>query len=115
MKRDSLVDQIDARHRRMSAEQHSLLELIVQADIHCVWEGSGARDMAHWLCMRYDMSEWKARRWIAAAYALETLPRVAEALAAGELGIDKVVELTRLATPETEADLVRWASTVSGA
>ena len=30
--------------------------------------------MAHWLKMRYGISDWKARRWIAAAHALESLP-----------------------------------------
>ncbi|MBI4261708.1 MAG: DUF222 domain-containing protein, partial [Actinobacteria bacterium] len=46
---------------------------------------------------------------------LEHLPWIAEALSSGAQGIDKVVELTRFATPETEARLVRWAAGVSGA
>jgi hypothetical protein len=37
---------------------------------------------------------------------------VAEALSGGILTIDKVVELTRLATPETEVELTRWAEVV---
>jgi hypothetical protein len=69
--------------------------------------------MAHWLWMRLGISDWKARRWIAAAHALESLPRISEAFASGELGIDKVVELTRFASPDTEADLVAWARGVS--
>ena len=69
--------------------------------------------MAQWLWLRYGISDWKAGRWIHAAQALEGLPRVSEALARGELGIDKVVELTRFATRETEADLIRWAAGVS--
>jgi hypothetical protein len=63
--------------------------------------------------MRYDISEWKARRWIAAAHALEGLPGLSAALEGGELGIDKVVELCRFATPETEAKLLAWAQRVS--
>lgn len=70
--------------------------------------------MAHWLSMRYGISDWKARRWIAAAHALEGLPRISEAFASGELGIDKVVELTRFATAETEGRLITWAQRVSG-
>jgi Domain of unknown function (DUF222) len=77
------------------------------------WRDSGAHDLAHWLWLRYGISDWKARRWIQAAHALEGLPRIAAALARGELGIDKVVELTRFAAPETEADLIRWAARVS--
>jgi hypothetical protein len=47
------------------------------------------------------------------AHALERLPRLSLAFSSGELGIDKVVELTRFATPETERDLLRWAKGVS--
>jgi hypothetical protein len=44
------------------------------------------------------------------------LPLISEALASGELGIDKVVELSRLATSDTEAELLAWAERVpSGA
>jgi hypothetical protein len=63
--------------------------------------------------MRYGISHWKARRWIAAAHALEGLPRLSEAFARGDLGIDKVVELARVATAETEGDLIAWASRIS--
>jgi hypothetical protein len=69
--------------------------------------------MAHWLWMRYGLSEWKARRWIAAAHALESLPAVSAAFASGSLGVDKVVELCRFATPEDEQTLVVWAERVS--
>src|SRR6266511_4082425 len=65
--------------------------------------------MAHWLGMRYGISDWKAHRWIAAAHALEDLPLLSEAFSSGELGIDKVVELTRFATPKTEARLIPLA------
>jgi hypothetical protein len=63
--------------------------------------------------MRYGISAWKAERWVAAARRLASLPRVAEALRSGELGVDRVVELTRLATPGTEEGLVAWARTVA--
>jgi hypothetical protein len=69
--------------------------------------------MAHFIRMRLGISEWKARRWIAAAHALEDLPRISQAFSSGELGIDKVVELTRFASAETEGDLLRWAKQVS--
>ena len=71
--------------------------------------------MAHWLAMRQGISQWKARRWIAAGHALEHLTDLARALSSGELGIDKVVELARFATFESEAGLVSWARYVSAA
>ena len=69
--------------------------------------------MAHWLKMRYGVSDWKARRWIAAAHALESLPLTSEAFGSGRLGVDKVVELTRFATAETEGGLLPWAERVA--
>jgi hypothetical protein len=108
-----LIHAVDACHRRVGAAQLDLLQLIAEVDRRKLWRDTGARDSAHWLVLRYGISSWKAARWIGAAHALPQLPRIADALASGELGIDKVVELTRFATPETEAGLVRWARSVS--
>jgi hypothetical protein len=63
--------------------------------------------------MRYGISLWKAHRWVQAAGAIEDLPRVREALQSGELGLDKVVELTRFASPDDEVRLISWAKRVS--
>jgi hypothetical protein len=111
--RGTLVRAIDAAHARVGAAQRELLRLVVEVDRCEAWRDDGARDLAHWLSMRYGISAWKAHRWIGAARALESLPRTSRALATGELGIDKVLEPARFATLETEADLVRWAEGVS--
>jgi hypothetical protein len=110
---EQLIDRADAAHRRASSAQLELFSLIAEVDVREAWRDAGARDMAHWLGMRYGISSWKALRWIAASHALPHLPRIADAFDAGELGIDKVVELTRFAKPETEADLIGWARGVS--
>jgi hypothetical protein len=109
---EDLTQGIDSAHRRISGAQRELLRLIAEGDRRELWRNSGARDMAHWISIRHGISDWKARRWIAAAYALEWLPRLSEAFSSGELGIDKVVELARFAT-ETEARPIRWAGGVS--
>jgi len=109
----SLAERMDACHARACSAQRELLGLISSADRSELWREDGARDMAHWLWMRYGLSEWKARRWIVAAHALESLQRIASALDSGDLGIDKVVELCRFATAETEEGLVAWAGRVS--
>jgi Domain of unknown function (DUF222) len=110
---EELILQIDGVHSRISEGQRELFRLIAEADRRELWRGSGARDLAHWLSMRHGISDWKARRWIGAAHALELLPRIARAFSSGELGIDKTVELARFATPETEGKLVAWATGVS--
>lgn len=110
---EKLVESLDAANTKACRAQRELLALIADVDRQGAWRGFGARDIAHWLSMRYGISSWKAHRWIAAAHALEQLPRLSEALARGDLGIDKVVELCRFATPQVEADLIRWAMGVS--
>jgi hypothetical protein len=110
---EALISALDDSHRRSCASQLRLLSLIAEGDRQECWRDSGARDLAHWLSMRYGISCWKASRWIGAARALERLPRLSEALGSGELGLDKAVEVARFATSETEADLIVWAGRVS--
>ena len=110
---EALTERADACHGAVCHGYRELFSLIAEIDRRELWRGSGARDMAHWLWMRYGLSEWKARRWISCAHALERLPRIAQAFAAGVLGVDKVVELTRLATPQTERGLIQWAERVA--
>jgi hypothetical protein len=107
------IQALDSVHAEVSNAQRRLFELIVEVDRSEAWRDAGARDLAHWLSMRYGISQWKVTRWIASAHALDRLPQIDVAFSSGELGIDKVVELTRFATPETEAGLIRWADRVS--
>ena len=111
--RAAIASELDAAHACVGRAHLKLLRLIAAADRFETWRNSGARDTAHWLGMRYGISQWKARRWIAASHALEVLPRLSDALDTGDLGIDKVVELARFATPENESRLIPWARAVS--
>jgi hypothetical protein len=110
---ERLVEAIDAVHARIGRSQREFLSLIGEIDRREAWQDAGARDTAHWLAMRYGVSSWKAHRFLTAAHALDSLPRLSEALCRGELGIDKVLELARFASPETEAGLIAWARQVS--
>ena len=107
------IREVDAAHAQVGAAERGLLGAIRRIDRLEAWRDDGARDLAHWLWMRYGVSYWKASRWIVAAHALENLPGLSAALVAGELGIDKVLELCRFARSETEADLIAWAQQVS--
>ena len=110
---DALVGELDERHHRLASCERDLLRLLAEIDAHHVWKDTGARDMASWLSIRYGITVWKARRWLHAAHALEALPALADALATGRLGIDKVVELARFASFEDEDGLIAWASRAS--
>jgi hypothetical protein len=109
----SLVAEIDELHRRISSDHVELFRALAELDRAGAWKDSGARDVASWVAIRYGVSEWKARRWLQAAHALETLPALRDALDDGRLGVDKVVELARFAEFDTEDGLVAWASRVS--
>ncbi len=54
-----------------------------------------------------------AHRWVHAAHALKQLPCLSKALETGRLCLDKVVELARFATVDTEDKLITWAARVT--
>src|SRR5829696_1947075 len=110
---DDLVARADRLHELIGRSMRDLFAAFIEIDRAEAWRGDGARDLAHWVQMRYGVSARKAHRWIEAASALETLPQTAQALESGELGADKVVELARFATPATERSLLAWAEAVS--
>jgi hypothetical protein len=109
----ALVARADRAHRAVGRAQLELLGAIGEVDRSGGWCGEEVHSCAQWVQLRYGVSAWKAQRWVAAARELEVLPVVSEALETGELGVDKVVELTRFATPGTEAGLVGWGKRVS--
>jgi hypothetical protein len=108
-----VIAALDEANAAVAQAQRAFLLLVHEASALEVWRDDGARDLAHWLSIRYGISAWKARRWIAAASALEGLTHVDAAFSDGRLSLDKTVELTRFATPAEETPLVAWASDVS--
>jgi hypothetical protein len=110
---EQLVEAIDSEHRLIAAAQRRMFALIADADRRLAWDESGARDLAHWLSMRYDISWWKAARWVKASHRLTDLPKIASDFEEGRLGLDKIVELTRFATGPTERELMGWAARVN--
>jgi hypothetical protein len=106
---------LDRARAAVAHEQRLLLRAIAACDVNLVWANDGCRDMAQWLSGRIGLSSWTARRWVVAAHALERLPGVADAFDAGLLSLEKVIELTRLATPDDEHRLIAWARRVSAA
>ena len=110
---DELIERVRRLHRDISRLQRELLDALTQLEDAEAWIEEGARDMAHWTTMQLGISRWKAERWQTSGRALQTLPATADAFERGELGIDKVVELTRFAEFDDEDALVRWAQGVS--
>ena len=75
-----LFERADRAHSDVGRSQRRFLEAIAEIAASGAWADDGARDLAQWLWMRYGISDWKARRWIAAAHALDGLPLICEAL-----------------------------------
>jgi hypothetical protein len=113
--RSALLMRADRAYVAMNRTHREFFTLIEEVDRTRAWADDGARDLAQWMWMRYGMSDWKARRFIETAAALPHLPAISEALGSGELGVDKVLELTRFAKVETEDGLIPWARQVSAA
>src|SRR5918996_1206081 len=67
--------------------------------------------MSSWLAARYGLGWGTARVWVRVAHALEGLPRIAAAYAAGGLSWDQLRPLTTFASAETDA---RWAEEAPG-
>ena len=108
-----VVHRIDQLHDGVSARQRELLRDVAELDRREHWKKDGCRDMSQWVSGRFGISNWAARRWIVAAHALERLPLISQALSNGTLCLDKVLELVRYATPDTEERLLGWAQRVS--
>jgi Domain of unknown function (DUF222) len=109
----ALADRVHELHRVISAAQRELLSCLAQLETHQAWLDDGAHDMAHWVSMQLGISRWKPERWASAGVALGELPATASAFQSGELGIDKVAELTRFATRDDEEALIEWALDVA--
>ena len=102
---DSLGDEIAELSAHLEAATARLLDLIREFDAGAGWS-NGFRSCAAWLSWRVGLDLGAARERVRVARALGTLPRLAQALARGELSYAKVRALTRVATPETEERLL---------
>jgi hypothetical protein len=102
---ERLGDQIAELSAHVDAATARLLELIREFDARGGW-GNGFCSCAAWLTWRVGLDPGAARERVRVARALGTLPRLAQALAHGELSYSKVRALTRVATPDTEERLL---------
>jgi len=102
---ERLGDEIAVLSAHLDAATARLLDLIREFDARAGWN-TGFRSCAEWLSWRVGLDRGAARERVRVARALATLPRLALALARGELSYAKVRALTRVATPETEERLL---------
>src|SRR2546426_1903197 len=98
---DRLGDEIAELSAHLDAATARLLDLIREFDTREGWN-TEFRSAAAWVIWGVGLDLGAARERVPVARALAPLPRLAQALARGELSYAKVRALTRVATPETE-------------
>jgi len=95
--------------------QHRLVLLAAEFADSDEWVTAGAATAAHWLAEAADVETCTAREWIRIGRRLRRLDASADAFATGRLSYAKIRTLTRVATPETDAELVALAERVPAA
>ena len=106
----ALGDRIAELSARIQAATWELLELIRRFDDRNGW--AGCTSCAEWLGWRTGLAPGAAREHVRVARALADLPKLSDAMRRGKVSYSKVRAVTRVATPETEDDLLNVA--VSG-
>ena len=91
----------------IQAATYELLVLIRHFDERTGWDGFAS--CAHWLSWRIGLAPGPAREHVRVARALADLPRLSAAMQRGQVSYSKVRAVTRVATPETEQDLLDLA------
>ncbi len=99
---------------QINAAEFQMMTLIAAFDRRGGWK-DGFGSCAEWLAWRTGIKIGPARERVRTARALEKLPRTAEALREGSISYTKVRALTRVATPEREAELLEFARAGSAA
>ncbi len=110
---EAIGDEIATLSATIQAATYKLLVLIGELDRRDGWadplDSNGFRSCAHWLSWRVGLSPGAAREYVRVAKALPELRKLSEAFGAGEVSYSKVRAVTRIATPETEDELLNLA------
>ena len=99
----------------INSAEARMMTLIADFDRRGGWKDGGFSSCAEWLAWRTGTRIGTARERVRTARALERLPQTADALREGTISYAKVRALTRVATPEREAELLEFARAGSAA
>jgi Domain of unknown function (DUF222)/HNH endonuclease len=104
-----LMDEAERLGRVISSTIGSLLSTVGELDRREAWRAEGATSSGAWLTQRLGISEATGRLWSQVAERLWDLPHLAQGLRVGALSFDKVRAAVEIATPETDAAVLRQA------
>jgi len=97
-----LAAQITELAGHLNAANYRWLYLVAEFDRRQGWSDGSTQSCAHWLNWQCGIDIGAAREKVRVAHALEKLPRIAAAMARGELSYSKARALTRVACEKTE-------------
>lgn len=106
---EAIEAQITELAAHIAAARCRLVELLARYDEMGGWQRGGHASLAHWLNWRLGMGMGAARETVRVARALPELPTITAAFRVGALSYSKVRALTRVATPNNEAVLLKLA------
>ncbi|MEZ5282643.1 MAG: DUF222 domain-containing protein [Acidimicrobiales bacterium] len=111
---ERLEDNITQLSGHIAAASAQLLRWISDYDRREGWRSWGCKSAAHWLSWKCGDDLHTAREKVRTARALDDLPAISAAFAAGELSYSKVRAITRVALPEDDAEWVDRAKHSTG-
>ncbi|TDE90847.1 HNH endonuclease [Occultella glacieicola] len=98
---------------KIAASTCRFLLLLAEFDDRQGWNTGGFASCVNWLSWRCGMSATTAREHVRIAHALTVLPGTTAVFAAGHLSFSKVRAITRVATAETEPELLAVAASAT--
>ncbi|HLZ99283.1 MAG TPA: DUF222 domain-containing protein, partial [Steroidobacteraceae bacterium] len=104
-----LEAQITELAGQLNAANYRWLMLIGEFDRRQGWVDGSLHSCAHWLNFKVGLNMGAAREKVRVAHALAGVPKIAAAMARGELSYSKVRALTRVASAATEESLLMIA------
>jgi hypothetical protein len=102
---DQLEERICELAGHLAAGTCRFLQLVAEFDTRRGWASWDLPSCAAWLSWKCQVAPGTARDQVRVARALTSLPVITKEFAAGRMSYAKVRALTRIATPDTEAEL----------
>ena len=106
---DQIDEALDHFAGLSSAGWARVCDLISEVDTRQSWMDDGARTLTDWVAARLRIRHSSAAQLVAVARRLSDLPMTRQRFAAGELSLDQVDAISRIATTSDEAAVIREA------
>ncbi|HWB88405.1 MAG TPA: DUF222 domain-containing protein, partial [Acidimicrobiia bacterium] len=98
-----------------SAGLARVCELIGEVDVRQSWMADGARSLVDWVTARLRIRHDTAAQLVGVARRLTDLPVLSARFADGSLTLDQVDAISRIATADTETEVIEAAAGMSNA